>query len=132
MAHGFERDVASVGIRGPVPTGTSVRSRHGRRGCRDPASTAKRRSRDGEPVAIDGAQPVPFGTRERAVAPCVARGRADHAGALASLPIAAKIEAMTPDERSAMIADIARELQDHINDGQLTSPNSSNVAIATA
>ncbi len=39
---------------------------------------------------------------------------------------------MTPDERSAMIADIARELQDHINDGQLTSPNSSNVAIATA
>ena len=54
------------------------------------------------------------------------------AGNLASLPIASEVDAMTSDERSEMIADIARELQDYIDDGQLISPNSSNVAVATA
>ncbi len=54
------------------------------------------------------------------------------AGNLAALPIAAQVEAMPAIDRSAMLDDIISTLGTSIKDGQLTTPATSNVAIAIA
>lgn len=54
------------------------------------------------------------------------------AGNLAALPVSDEIAAMDEGRRSQMISEIADELQEHITNGQLTSPNSANVVVAVS
>lgn len=54
------------------------------------------------------------------------------AGNLAALPIADQVQAMSNTDRSAMLDDMLSTLSAFIDDGQLTAPATSNVAIATA
>ena len=54
------------------------------------------------------------------------------AGNLAALPIAEQVQAMSDADRSAMLDDMLSTLSAFIDDGQLTAPATSNVAIAIA
>ncbi|MGI9601017.1 MAG: methyltransferase domain-containing protein [Acidimicrobiales bacterium] len=53
-------------------------------------------------------------------------------GNLASLPMAADVEAMAEEARDAMLDDIVDSLADYITDDRLSVPNSAHVAVARA